>query len=231
MLDYVFSHNYATTTYSNYIRLRDDELVCFLKDNVDGSITSCFFHASDTIANPCAILSIPLIDEPQAERMLRNLLASVSLKSTIPFMPQQIPFRTKKSIYTFFLMPQNTLFSRFTGITSSSLLSYACFYHNSLLVGADLRSLSAYIRLLDEKQVLDKTPTYEGRIANLSTSYNFMLMADLEDVFAQPEGYARLIPAFFFRYPDFFSHFILSIQITCTNGGVFPNVILLYKSK
>jgi len=230
MLDYVFSHNYATT-YSNYIRQRDDELVRFLKDNADGSITSCFFHASDTITTPCAILSIPLIDEPAAKRMLHNLLTSASLESVIPFIPQHIPLHTKKSTYTLFLMPQNTLFARFTGISSSSLLSYACFYDNSLLIGSDSRSLSTYIRLLDEKQVLDKTPTYEERIVNLSTSYNFMLMADLEDVFAHPESYARLIPAFFFRYPDFFSHFIFSIQFTCTNGEVFPNVILSYRNE
>lgn len=230
MFTYTFLHKYATATYSDYIRLRDDELGRFLKDNVGGSITSCLFHAPDTVANPCAVMNIPVTDSSQAERMLRNLLASVSLESAVPFIPQQTLLRTKKKNYTLFSMPRNTLFARFTGITIPSLLSYACFYHNSLLVGADLRSLSAYIRLLDEKQILDGIPVYEERIANLSTSYNFLLMADLEDVFAQPESYVRLIPAFFFRYQDFFSHFILSIQFTCTDGEVYPNVILLYKN-
>lgn len=225
-----FMFSRRSVSSSDYIRLHDDELARFLKDNVGGSITCCLFHAPDTVASPCAVMNIPVSDSSQAERMLRNLLVSLPLEPTTSFISQQTLLRTKKASYTLFSMPQNSLFTGFTGITTPSLLSYACFYHNSLLVGADLRSLSAYIRLLDEKQILDGIPAYEERIATLSTSYNFLLMADLEDVFVQPESYIRSIPAFFFRYQEFFSHFILSIQFTCTDGEIYPNVVLLYKT-
>ena len=63
----------------------------------------------------------------------------------------------------------------------------------------------------------------------LAPVYNFLMMADMEEIMSQEETSVRLVPNFFFRHSDFFRHFILSIQFTCTDGVVYPNVVLLYK--
>ena len=93
----------------------------------------------------------------------------------------------------------------------------------------DAESLATYVRCLDKKEILNDTPGYEEAVVNLSPSYNFMMVADLGETFSQPENYVRLIPAFFFRNQEFFRHFILSAQFTCTDGVVYPNVVLIYK--
>lgn len=56
-------------------------------------------------------------------------------------------------------------------------------------------------------------------ISDLSELYHFMFFSDLEKVFDQPENYVRLIPGFFFRNAEFFRHFKLSAQFTCTRWG------------
>lgn len=59
--------------------------------------------------------------------------------------------------------------------------------------------------------------------------YNFVMMVDMEMMLSQPETYVRLIPNFFFRQSNFFRHFMLAVQFTCTEGVVYPNIVLLYK--
>ncbi|WP_321331089.1 DUF3352 domain-containing protein [uncultured Bacteroides sp.] len=230
MLNYTFTHEYATATYSNYIHQRDEEMLSFLKDNIGTSVTSCLFHAPDSIGEVRSVMSIPMVDSAQAERMLRNVLASTPHESDT-IMPRSVLFRTGQQTYTFYAMPQNTLFARFTGITESSLHTSSCFYHGRLLIAPDVSSLSDYIHFLDRKQVLVETPAYEEEMGSLSPTYSFMLKADLSDVFTQPENYVRLIPAFFFQNQDYFSRFILLTQFTYTDGEIYPNIILLYKDK
>ena len=55
------------------------------------------------------------------------------------------------------------------------------------------------------------------------------MMVDMEMMLSQPETYVRLIPNFFFRQSNFFRHFMLAVQFTCTEGVVYPNIVLLYK--
>lgn len=57
------------------------------------------------------------------------------------------------------------------------------------------------------------------------------MMVDMETMLHQPESYVRLIPNFFFRQAKFFRHFVLAIQFTCSEGVVYPNVVLLYKGE
>ena len=69
----------------------------------------------------------------------------------------------------------------------------------------------------------------EDAIGSLSPIYNFVMMVDMEMMLSQPETYVRLIPNFFFRQSNFFRHFMLAVQFTCTEGVVYPNIVLLYK--
>lgn len=93
----------------------------------------------------------------------------------------------------------------------------------------DAVSLTAYIDAMENGEVLDDTALYEEGIGSLSPSYSFVMMVDMERMVEQPETYVRLIPNFFFRQAKFFRHFILSIQFTCVEEVVYPNLVLLYK--
>lgn len=72
MLDFTARQEYTTSTYSDYIRDRDGELLAFLKDNAGGELVTCLFHSADTLANPCAVMTIPLKDVQQAERVCKE---------------------------------------------------------------------------------------------------------------------------------------------------------------
>ena len=79
--------------------------------------------------------------------------------------------------------------------------------------------------------MLGGTSVYEEGVGSLSPYYNFAMMVDMEEMMLQPETYVRLIPNFFFRQAKFFRHFVIGIQFTCTDGIVYPNLVLLYKGE
>jgi hypothetical protein len=56
-----------------------------------------------------------------------------------------------------------------------------------------------------------------------------MMMVDMEEALQQSESYVRFIPNLFFRYSRFFRHFMLTVQFTCVDDVVYPNLILTYK--
>jgi len=118
-----------------------------------------------------------------------------------------------------------------TGITESALYTYTTFYKGRLLIAPDTESLSSYIHYLDRGEILEDTAAYEEGISSLSTTYSFMQMVDFGDIFEQPENYVRLVPNFFFRNQEFFRHFILATQFACSDGFVYPNIVLIYKGK
>lgn len=229
VFDFTAEQEYAQATYSDYIKERDVELLDYIGNNANGEVVTCLFQTIDTVAKPYAVMLLPLKDVTQAEQVLHNLVRTTPKEKDAPPMPRAKFIQTSLRAYPVYILPRNTLFTQLTGITKSDLYVFACFYDGSLLFAPDAESLSAYIRQLEKKEILDETPAYEEGIASLSPSYNFMTMADLSDVFRQPENYVRLVPNFFFRNQGFFRHFILLAQFVCADGGVYSNVVFLYK--
>ena len=229
VFDFTAEQEYSQATYSDYIKERDIELLDYIGNNANGEVVTCLFQTADTVTKPYAVMILPLKDVTQAEQMLHNLVRATPKEKDAPPAPRTKFIQTPLRAYPIYILPRNTLFTQLTGITKSDLYVFACFYNGSLLFAPDAESLSTYIRQLERKEVLDETPAYEEGIASLSPSYNFMTMADLSDVFQQPENYVRLVPNFFFRNQDFFRHFILLAQFVCADGGVYSNVVFLYK--
>lgn len=226
---------YAKATYSDYIKNRDEEWMAFLDDYCGESVMSCLFYSNDTLNNrPCAVMSIPVKDELEAERNLQSLLYATPTEADAPAFPQvssdysQYP---KAVAFKQYVLPRNTLLTQMTGITESALYTFACLYRGNLLLAPDAMSLSAYIDAVENRDVMDGKPLYEEIIGSLSPAYNFLMMVDMKEMLRQPETYVRLIPNFFFRQADFFRHFIFAVQFTCTNGVVYPNIVLLYKEE
>lgn len=229
MFAFTAGQEYATVAYSESIKSRDAELLRYLEENGGQEIMTCLFQPTDTTVCPAAVMSIPIADAPGAERVLKNLIATVLEEEGEPAAPRPAFCTTASGAYPLYVVPRNTLFTQLTGITESAMYVYACFYAGSLLLAPDADSLLAYIGQIEKGQLLDGNIAYEKGLSGLSDTYHFMLVADLEAVFAQPESYVRLVPSFFFRNATFFRHFILSTQFTCADGVVYPNVVLLYK--
>lgn len=231
MFDFTSGQEYATATYSDYISARDEALLSYLKENGKHDIMTCLFYRNDTLAFPAAVASLPVDDVVQAERMLKSLIDNTPKEEDAPAVPPVTFCYTSNRTYTLYVLPRNTLFAQLTGVTQPSLYVYACLYDGRLLLAPDSESLSCYIGHLDKKEVLEELPAYQESVSGLSDVYNFMLVSDLENMFAQPESYVRLVPGFFFRNPDFFRHFVLSAQFTSMDGQIYPNVVLQYKGE
>lgn len=229
MFAFTAGQEYSTVSYSDAIKSRDEELLRYLEENGEKEIMTCLFHSTDSAVCPAAVMSIPVDDVPGAERVLKNLIKIAPGEEGGPATSQPAFCHTAAGTYPLYVIPRNTLFTQLTGITDSALYIYACFYAGHLLLAPDAESLSAYIGQIEKGELLDGNAVYEAGLSSLSDTYHFMLVADLETVFAQPENYVRLVPSFFFRNASFFRHFILSTQFTCADGVVYPNVVLLYK--
>lgn len=233
VFNFTSSQEYAKATYSDYIKQRDEEWISFLDEYAGGSVTSCLFLSKDTLDTlPCAVMSIPIDNRQLAERRLQSLLRTTPKEEDAPPMPDvsaDYSLYPKARRFKKYVLPRNTLLTQLTGITESALYTYACFYQDNLLLAPDALSLSVYIDAMENGDVLDGASVYEEGIGSLSPLYNFMMMVDMETMLEQPETYVRLVPNFFFRQADFFRHFILAVQFTCTEGEVYPNIVLLYK--
>lgn len=234
MCSFMAEQEYAKATYSDYIKERDGEWLDFLKTFADGQVTSCLFRSKDTTLNsyPCAVMSMPVKNQLQAERRLQSLLHTTPKEVDAPPLPRDFPqyhLYPKSRGYRFFILPRNTLLTQLTGITESSLYTYVCFYRGHLLMAPDAISLIAYIDALENGEVLSDVPMYEESMVSLSSVYNFVMMADMEEMLHQPEAYVRLMPNFFFRQANFFRNFMLAFQFTCVEDTVYPNFVFLYK--
>lgn len=233
MFNFTAEQAYAMATYSDYIKARDEELFRYLNENGGVELMTCLFErtGADTVAHPAAIMSLPVRNVMEAERLLKNLIKEAPAEEdflTVPSIRYRSVGLKSNSLY---LLPRNTLLAQLTGITESALYTYACFHEGHLLLAPDAESLSLYIRHLEKGEVIGAVSAFEEGMSDLSRMYSFMLVANLDAVFAQPENYVRLVPSFFFRNQDFFRHFTLSAQFTCADGVISPNVILTYKGE
>lgn len=224
---------YTKSTYSDYIMKRDEEWISFLNDHAGESVMSCMFYSNDTLNHrPCAVMSAPVKNQLEAERRLQSLLNTTPKEENAPVTQQLAPrydLYPKARGIRQYMLPRNTLLTQMTGITESALHTFACFYKGNLLLAPDAASLSAYINAVESGDIMDGKPLYEEGIGSLSPAYNFLMMVDMEEMLRQPEAYVRLIPNFFFRQSNFFRHFLFAVQFTCTDGVVYPNIVLLYK--
>ncbi|NDV84359.1 DUF3352 domain-containing protein [Bacteroides sp. 51] len=216
VLNFTSVHSYTQATYSDAIMDGDKAVYEFMKECVGDAAITCMFQAGDSLAQSSYIVWSTLLNNvSKAKQALANLCNLTPRHEGVI------------SLYT---LPRNTLFAQLTGITDSSLQTYACIHKKQLLISSDAAALHAYVEVLEkENSVLEGTPAYEDMVASLSQSYNFVMMGDMEEILDQPEGYVRFIPNLFFRYGKFFRHFTLTTQFTCIDNIVYPNLILTYK--
>ena len=190
---------------------------------------TCVFENKDTLSPPAVVMSFSVNDPSRAEQRFKDLLKTAPVDPLAPLWRLVENRSIASQFFPVYRMPRNTLFVRLTGINSVDLYTYACFYSGRILFSPDPENLLFYIECIENGSVIDLEAVSNEGISDLSDMYHFMLFSDLEKVFDKPENYVRLIPGFFFRNANFFRHFKLSAQFTCTDGVVSPNVVLLYK--
>ncbi len=216
--------------YTSEVRNRDKEFSRYLMENAGQDLVACLFQHEDTLQDAAAVLSLSVADVAEAERMLRVLVDTAPADEGRKA-PRITFCYTVNKAYLVYRLPQTTLFKQLTGFVEPGLDMYAAFYGGRLLLAPNENSLSHYIRQLDKGEVLNEAIAYQTGMDHLSDSYHFMLMADFDHVFRQSENYVRFIPDFFLRNAGFFRNFTLFVQFACTDGVVYPNIILKYKSE
>ena len=226
MFDFTSHMAYSQAVYSENVKQNDRRWMDYLDRCAQGRVLSCLFYPrqADSSCFPYAVLRIPLKNRAFAEQELKRLVENHSQ------IGKQVCSVQGKE-YVLYQCANNTLLIQLTGITQTALSTYFCLYEDALLLAPDANSLSAYMQMMADKEVLAGSPGYEEGIGSLAPTYNYVMMVDVEEMLRQPAAYVRLIPNFFFRQSCFFRHFILSIQFTCTDGVVYPNLVLLYKGE
>lgn len=220
---------------SGDIAERDKEWFTFLKDCAGEHVLSCFFRPDELRQeSPCAIVVIPLIDEAKARQHFLAWLQRVPREERPLPRPRFRPgyeYYPISQAYRKYLVPRHSFFAQLTGFPGISYYSYACFYRGRLLLAADAMSLSAYIDALERGDVLQDTSSLGGITHTLAPSCGFLLVADMAHLSEYSDDYKRLMPTFIWQHMEFFSHFFLALQFSCGEGGVYPNITLLYNDR
>lgn len=210
LLEFTTVVDSVATDYSN----SDNTLLYLLKEHAGYAMNVCMFYAGDTVSKmPYAIASIPL------DHHLTHI--SQALRGHYPSVPR---------LSHIYIIPHNMLFAQLTEITNPSANSYLCLHKNSLLIAPNIESIQAYIEFIEgDRSSLEENPVYENIVSLLAPVYNFMMIADMDQMLEQSGNETRFIPNLFFRYKEFFRRFILSVQFICDEDIVYPNLILTYK--
>lgn len=168
-------------------------------------VTTCLFHSGDSLRIPYMVAAIPVGGVSLIGRRMRNLVETNSAGL-------------------------QEAFEQLTGVPGMKTRPYYRFYNDYLLLAPDFMALSAYTKALDKKRVLSSDDDmYVESIAGLSDSYHFMVMADIDELFAQDSNYRKLIPDFFLHNKDFFRHFMISAQFSYSEEAIHPNIVLVYE--
>lgn len=210
---------------------RNRELSYYLMENGGHDVVACLFQREDTLQSAAAVLSFAVADVPEAERRLRSLVKAIPSEVRGDRASITLCYTGGHKAYPVYWLPDTTLFAQLTHFADSTQEVYAVFYDGRLLLAPDEDSLSYYIRQLEQGKVLTGAVAYQAGMDTLSDSYHFMLMADLDHVFRHPEKRLRFMPDFVDGNTDFFRNFILFVQLTCTDGTVYPNLVLKYKNE
>ena len=230
LLSYGNTQEQSVAARTSEVQNRDEEFSRYLIENAGQDLVACLFQREDTLQGAAAVLSLSVADVTEAERMLRALVDAAPADEGRRN-PHITFCYTVNKAYPIYRLPQTTLFEQLTSFAEPTLDVYAAFYGGRLLLAPDSDALAHYIRQLDKGEVLDGAMAYQTGMDHLSDSYHFMLMADFDHIFQQSENHVRLVPDFFLRNADFFRHFTLFVQFACTDGMVYPNIVLKYKSE
>lgn len=231
MLSLSGAQEYSEMVETGEVREWNEKLSRYLIENAGRDLVTCLFQREDTLSLPATVMSLPVANVTEAERLLRSIAETAPVEVGLKKKSRITFYYASGKAYPIYMLPQTTLFAQLTHFVDVPSHLYATFYGGRLLLAPDADCLSGYIRQLEAGEVLGGALAYQAGMDGLSDTYHFILMADFDQVFRQPESSARLVPDFFFRNSEFFRNFMLFAQFTCTDGVIYPNIVLQYKSE
>lgn len=229
-LSHITRKNYPPAHSITPIEKNDSAFRDFLIKYGGEELRFLMFHDYNASATLRKIMSIQLNNAPEAEKRLNlyTLYAPIDKKEC---RMAQKTFRINEKQFRTFVLPKNTIFAQFSSNPDYGLNTYGCFYEGNLLVAPNDSCIYSYIHQIESGNTMEGNQLYDKCMSGLSSESNYLSLADMEDAITYPDIYERLIPSFYFKHPDFFRNFIITIQFTCVNGESYPYLVLMYKGK
>lgn len=209
----------------------DRELSRYLMENAGQELTVCSFYLDDSLTHPVTVMRLPVAERVEAEHTLYTMANKLPLKVGERKSTRISWLYSPDRAYPVYCFPSTALFARLSSLPASLPLLYATFYQDSLLLSADRKGLSGYMRCLERGEVLEHSSVYRSGVDRLNTSYVCMLMADLNSLSVLPHYRPSVIPLFVFSYAEFFRHFVLFAQFTYVDGKLHPHIVLKYEGE
>jgi len=197
----------------------------FIRLNSEESFISCFFLSGDTVPEVHSIINIPVRDELQAIDLFNRSFNLAVNEEISGYIPAEEPI----DYIPVYHISDGGFLSQYVNSDEANRKLYACFIKGHMILSSELPSLIAYISTLKAGDTLHEFSLFAESFAGLSRSYNFLVMADFEEMLNYPGLYSESIPEFFYKNNYFFRHFIFSLQYSCLDGMIYPNILLLYK--
>ncbi len=167
-----------------------------------GNNTYCLFYSDETAKQLQSINYIPITDTQEADRIKTNMHYLRFYKTTDRW----------HTIYTF-------------------KDKYACFYNDGLLIAPKDSCIYNYIHCMENEDTLELNCPYQQTLADVNEQSGSFLFANLSDVLCLPPAEVSQIPEFFFRYKEYFKHFLMTVQFTYSDGKLSSNIVLHSISK
>lgn len=203
-------------------RIRHGQLLSHLTAEDGQELFTCLFQRTDTLKGCAMVSSLSMPDAADADSFLRSFMEK----------PSRIRyFYHQGRYYPVYRLSCTEFLGQLTHFADRVSEVYATFHAGCLLLAPDEESLSEYVRMLEQGEVLDESSAYRAGMDGLSDSYQLIVMADLTEIFRRFDKGIHLVPDFFFRNADFFRNFLLFGQISCSDGMVYPNIVLKYQAE
>ena len=162
-----------------------------------GNNIHCLFYSNETAKQLESIDYMPIKDIQEAEKIKAVMRTPYFYKTTNKW----------HTIYTF-------------------KDKYACFYSDGLLIAPKDSCIYNYIRNMENEDTLELNCPYQQMLSNVNEKSNTFLFANLNDMLSLPSANTPQIPEFFFRYKEYFKHFIMTTQFIYYEGKLSLNIVL-----
>lgn len=162
-----------------------------------GNNIHCLFYPGETDKQIQHIRYLPLTNTPEVDKIKADMRYFRSYQTANEWHP----------VYTF-------------------TDKYACFYKDGLLVAPKDSCIYNYIRNMSEEDTLELNCPYRQMLSDVNERSDMFLFADLSKVLCLPAADVPQVPEFFFRYQDYFKHFMMTMQHVSSEGKLSVNIVL-----
>ncbi|MCD8165137.1 MAG: hypothetical protein LUE93_02830 [Bacteroides sp.] len=210
--------------------LMEEVLTDYLQNYTSRKLSTLLFAREDSLKGEGWVLTVPVENPLPARARLREEIYNRALRQAGRALPLRKVFPVGQSELVFYPVPFNRVIPALSAVIPAAEFYWLTLYDGELVIGSDPDHLKEYIHALYVGDTLEHVAVQEDYNQDISASYTYLMLTDLEDSMAEDAFYQVLtVPSFFFRHREFFRHFILSSQFYYHEGDVYSNLVLTYK--